>query len=481
LRWSSTPDPSIGDGRDANNGWLQELPKPITQLVWDNGALISMKDAQAWGVQIGDLLDVTVSGEKLSIPALPQPGQPEGVIAIYLGHGRTKAGTIASVVVENGDEIYRSGFNAYPLRKSGGMGFAAATVAKGSGNYKLETTQMHHSMEGRDIIRSATLAEFMTNPSMEPDKQELLSPSEQKNEGIAKGNEQSRREEPEVNLYQDKIFDTNLPQWGMAIDLNHCIGCNACVTSCQAENNIPIVGKKQVERGREMHWLRIDRYYGPNYDKNDFDQPGFEFQPMMCQHCEMAPCEPVCPVGATMHSHEGLNQMVYNRCVGTRYCSNNCPYKVRRFNFLNYTDNQPQFMNLNTTLDGMVGRGTTSSPKKEGIQLLKMLENPDVTVRGRGVMEKCTYCVQRINDARIEAKKENREIADGDIVTACQQACPTKTIVFGNIADPDSAVSKIKREQRAYRVLEDVNTRPRTSYLGRVRNPNPAIKSEVGA
>ncbi|RYG46251.1 4Fe-4S dicluster domain-containing protein, partial [bacterium] len=270
------------------------------------------------------------------------------------------------------------------------------------------------------------------------------------------------------NLYPEQIFEFNGPQWGMTIDLNLCTGCNACVTACQAENNIPVVGKLQVNRHREMHWLRIDRYY-----QGTEENPEVNWQPVMCVHCEKAPCEPVCPVAATVHSHEGLNQMVYNRCVGTRYCSNNCPYKVRRFNYLNYTDNQPNFTDKYQNISAL--GGNTSEVKKDGIQLLKMLNNPDVTVRGRGIMEKCTYCVQRINHARIEAKKEGREMQEGDVVTACQAACPTNTIVFGNIADQKSQVFKWRNDPRAWLLLEELQTRPRTSHLARLRNPNPAI------
>ncbi len=470
------PDPNIGDGRYCNNGWLQELPNPITQMAWENAPPISMKDAQSMGPQLGDLIEISAGGHKLQVPAIPQPGQPEGSIAVYLGYGRTKTGTIGE----------GAGFNAYALRTSfvHTAGYAMGVTAKKvEGYYKIVTTQMHHAMEGRDIIREGTLAEYAKHPRLEPDRLEIPGPHE-KEEKHSLSDLENRQEQPAITLYPDSIFNTNLPQWAMTVDLGTCIGCNACVTACQSENNIPIVGKRQVSAGREMQWIRIDRYYGPKDTQEDdmgspykqtMDHPGVHFQPMMCAHCETAPCEPVCPVGATIHSHEGLNQMVYNRCVGTRYCSNNCPYKVRRFNFLNFSDNNPQFAKLDPTSD--FARGNTTNPKPGGIQLLKMISNPDVTVRGRGVMEKCTYCVQRINDARIEAKKQNREIADGEIVTACQQACPTRTIVFGNMADHESAVSRMKKEPRAYRVLEELNTRPRTSYLGKITNPNPEIKA----
>jgi len=258
----------------------------------------------------------------------------------------------------------------------------------------------------------------------------------------------------------------------MTIDMNTCIGCNACVIACQAENNIPVVGKEQVARHREMHWIRIDRYYS-----GSDDNPQLTWQPLMCVQCEKAPCEPVCPVAATVHSHEGINQMIYNRCVGTRYCSNNCPYKVRRFNYLNFSDNQPNFSDrvAGEVLNQSLIPGPLHVPRKDGIELLRLLNNPNVTVRGRGVMEKCTYCTQRISAARIEAKKAGREIRDGEIVTACQQACPTQTIVFGNMRDEGSAVARLRKDPRSYLLLEELQTRPRTSHLAKLRNPNPEI------
>ncbi|MBI1756783.1 MAG: TAT-variant-translocated molybdopterin oxidoreductase [Fimbriimonas ginsengisoli] len=457
-------DPALHDGRFNNLGWLQELPRPITQNLWDNAALMGIGAAEKLGVEAGDMVEITVGGRTIKVAAMPQPGHPEGSITIHLGWGRTKAGTVG-----NG-----TGFDAYPLRTSARMGHAGgAQIKKIDGFHKVQTTQMHHQMESYgdklDIIRTGALADYAKHPSsFAPTIHESPGPVD---EALEKshhpGNDQNRQEQPAITMYEEEVFKTNLPQWGMTIDLNSCIGCNACVTACQAENNVPVVGKTQVGRGREMHWLRIDRYYGPRGGQGSLENPDMLFQPMMCGHCEIAPCEPVCPVGATLHSHEGLNQMVYNRCVGTRYCSNNCPYKVRRFNFFNFTDNQDQF-STQTPPD-------VREPKHNGIQLLKMLNNPNVTVRGRGVMEKCTYCVQRINDARIEAKKGGRPIADGDIVTACQQACPARAITFGNIADKQSAVAKLKREPRAYRLLEELNTRPRTSYLSRVRNPNPEV------
>jgi len=303
------------------------------------------------------------------------------------------------------------------------------------------STQTHHSMEGRDIVRVGSIDDYRKNPSLQPPDEEEPSST--------------------TTLYNPELYKNDLEQWGMSIDLNSCIGCNACVVACQAENNIPVVGKEQVIRGREMQWIRVDHYFGPRDGDGEGQNPEHVVMPLPCMHCEDAPCEPVCPVGATLHSHEGLNQMVYNRCVGTRYCSNNCPYKVRRFNYLNF-----QFAQKNFNED-------------KDIPLLKLLNNPDVTVRGRGVMEKCTYCVQRINEARIEAKKQIRDVRDGEIVTACQQACPTKAIVFGNIADPNSAVAKTKADQRTYSLLGTLQTKPRTTYLGKVKNPNPEIKANT--
>ncbi|HJP82616.1 MAG TPA: 4Fe-4S dicluster domain-containing protein, partial [Fimbriimonadaceae bacterium] len=445
-------DSHILDGRFANNGWLQELPKPLTKITWDNAIHISPKTAQSMGVESEDRVDLQYNGVTVSGGAWVLPGHPDDSVTVLLGYGRTMGGTIAA----------SAGFNAYPMRRTTGLhGGGGGQLKKGAGTFSLSTVQIHHSMEGRDIVRSGTLANYKVDPTLKPEHAE---------------------EVEKVSMYPDNIFEFDGPQWGMTIDLNTCIGCNACVTACQAENNIPVVGKDQVKRGRELHWIRIDRYYVGGLD----DPEETVHQPVMCVHCEKAPCEPVCPVGATMHSHEGLNQMVYNRCVGTRYCSNNCPYKVRRFNYLNYADNQDQFMipSMNGPAPGIPGTdktviipGKVTHEKTNGRNLLKMVQNPDVTVRGRGIMEKCTYCVQRINDARIEAKKQGRPIKDGEIVTACQQTCPTKAIVFGNVADKDSKVSKLRADQRSYLLLEELNTRPRTSHLGRVRNPNPEIKA----
>jgi MoCo/4Fe-4S cofactor protein with predicted Tat translocation signal len=409
------PDPTIYDGRFANNGWLQELQKPLTTLTWDNAVLISPATAQSLGVSFKDVVELTVGGRKVTGPALILPGHADNCVTVHFGYGRNLAGRVG-----NG-----TGFNAYAIRTSSNPWFASGVQIKKTGQTKrLALTQLHHSMEGRAIVRNATLEEYSKDPEFA------------KEDPIDKGHRESLVPDWKYQGYA----------WGMAIDLNSCTGCNACVVACVAENNIPVVGQDQVARGREMHWLRIDRYFSGN-----IDDPEVYHQPVLCQQCENAPCEIVCPVGATVHSSEGLNDMVYNRCVGTRYCSNNCPYKVRRFNFLLYSD--------------------LETPS------IKLQKNPDVTVRTRGVMEKCTYCVQRINQAKIESEKENRSVRDGEIQTACQQACPSQAIVFGNINDPNSRVSKLKAEPRNYHLLGELNTRPRTTYLASVKNPNPEIEN----
>ena len=418
-------DPSLYDGRFANNGWLQELPKPFSKITWENAAYMSLRTAEKLGVTKEDYVEISHGGRKVKAPVWPAPGHPDDSITLHLGYGRTVAGQVGT---------QKDGFDVTPLRTSAApWGFSGAKVEKVDGRARLATTQHHHAMEGRDILRVGNIADMGTNPSLGP----------------------VTDVEPfgDATLYEEPRFDYSKgDQWAMTIDLALCTGCNACVVACQAENNIPVVGKEQVMRGRIMQWIRIDGYYD-----NELENPEVHFQPLTCMHCEQAPCEPVCPVGATVHSAEGLNQMVYNRCVGTRYCSNNCPYKVRRFNFLNFTDNQLQFK------------------QEERIPLLRMLNNPNVTVRGRGVMEKCTYCVQHINASRIEAKKALRDIEDGEIVTACQQACPTRAIVFGNQNNKASRVSKSQANPRNYVLLDELNTRPRTSYLAKVKNPNPEI------
>ncbi len=408
------PDPHIFDGRYANNGWLQELPKPLTKLTWDNAALMSPATAEKHDLQNGQGVRLSLGDYQVEAPVWITPGHADESVTAHLGYGRTRAGKVG-----NG-----AGFNASRLRPSGAAWFAnGVKIERISGEQSLANTQEHGSMEGRKIVRAADLSEYISHP-------ELF-------------HEDAEAPGPEMSLYPP--FEYNGYAWGMVVDLNACTGCNACTIACQSENNIPVVGKEEVLRGREMHWIRVDRYY-----EGDLDNPQTLHQPVMCMHCENAPCEVVCPVGATVHSDEGLNEMVYNRCVGTRYCSNNCPYKVRRFNFFKYADYETES--------------------------LKLMRNPDVTVRFRGVMEKCSYCVQRINHARIEARKEDRDIRDGEIVTACQQVCPADAIVFGDINDENSEVSKRKAEHRNYGLLAEVGTRPRTSYLAKLRNPNPEIK-----
>ncbi|MBI2504090.1 MAG: TAT-variant-translocated molybdopterin oxidoreductase [Candidatus Latescibacteria bacterium] len=409
-------DANLWDGRHANNGWLQELPRPLTRLMWDNAVLLSPATASRQGLNSQQLVDLEVQGRRLQVPVWILPGQAEDTLTLHLGYGRTQAGRVGNGV----------GFNAYALRTSDAPWHSAGLkVNKTFSTYALACVQDHHSMEGRHLVRSASLEEFRHNPHFAAE--EVEDPA------------------PEFSLYPTDEHKMDAPNaWGMVIDLSACMGCNACTAACQAENNIPVVGKEQVLNGREMHWIRIDRYF-----KDDADDPEIYHQPVPCMHCEKAPCEVVCPVGATLHDEEGLNAMIYNRCVGTRYCNNNCPYKVRRFNFFQYVD-----------------RDTPS---------LQLQRNPDVTVRSRGVMEKCTYCVQRINAARIESKKADRPIADGEILTACQQVCPTGAIVFGNLKDKGSQVAALKASPLNYGILTDLNTAPRTTYLARVKNPNPEI------
>jgi molybdopterin-containing oxidoreductase family iron-sulfur binding subunit len=415
-------DPSVWDGRFANNGWLQELPRPLTKLTWDNAALMSPQTADEHRVKSGDVVEIEANGQKIEIAVMVVPGHPRETITLHLGYGRERAGRVGNGV----------GTNVYPLRTSDAMWFAEVTSIRKTGRtHVLATTQHHFRMEGRDLVRAGTLAEYEKSPE---------------HPAFMEVHGHGGRSDHQGTLYPEPNFEGN--QWGMVINQSACVGCNACVVACQAENNIPVVGKDEVWRSREMHWLRIDTYYqgaGAN--------PTVYHQPMLCQHCEYAPCEPVCPVAATTHSDEGLNEMTYNRCVGTRYCSNNCPYKVRRFNFYDY--------NAELREDAT----------------MQLRPNPDVTVRSRGVMEKCTYCVQRINAGRIAADIEGRAIRDGEVITACQAACPTQAIVFGNLNDPESAVSKAAESGLNYSVLGELNTRPRTTYLAVVRNPNPAIKS----
>jgi MoCo/4Fe-4S cofactor protein with predicted Tat translocation signal len=408
------PDPTVWDGQYANNGWLQELPKPITKLTWDNAAYVSPATAERLGVQNEDVVELKCNGQMAEAPVWIWPGHPDDSVTLHLGYGRTRAGRV-------GNDI---GVNTYLLRTSSSPWVGQDLEVRKTGKrHTLASTQDHSSMEGRSLVRQAPVEMFLADPT------------------FAKHLEH----EPTSNesLYPKHEYDGY--SWGMTIDLNKCTGCNACVIACQSENNIPVVGKEQVERGREMHWIRIDRYY-----EGDLDDPETHVQPVTCMHCEMAPCEVVCPVAATTHDSEGLNVMTYNRCVGTRYCANNCPYKVRRFNFLQYSDTETE--------------------------TYKMMQNPDVTVRNRGVMEKCTYCVQRISHARIDAKLEGRSIRDGEVVTACQSVCPSQAISFGDINDKNSVVAKLKADPRDYNLLGELNTKPRTSYLAKLKNPNPDLE-----
>ena len=482
------PDPTLFDGRFANNGWLQELPKPVTKLTWDNAAFVSPETAERLrvgleyvkdsssnfgstggehGHALVKMVELVYQGRKLKTPVWIQPGHADGAITIHLGHGRTHAGHVAQGV----------GFNAYALRTKDAPWFdGGLDVHSAGGEHTLACTQMHHNMAGRSPIRGTSLTHFKNHPQFAHD---LTASEEEKPEVLAQvpgpqprehAEEKLKEEKPDkrlipLTLYKDadKQFEEASKQlgepgkqvhenykWAMAIDLTTCTGCSACVVACQSENNIPIVGKEEVTRGREMHWLRIDRYY--TGDPMVADHVAAHFQPVPCMHCEKAPCELVCPVGATVHSHDGLNDMVYNRCVGTRYCSNNCPYKVRRFNFLHYAD------------------FTTGS--------LKLMRNPEVTVRSRGVMEKCTYCVQRIRAADIEAEKEGRRITDRDLMTACQAVCPAQAISFGDMSNQESQVYQWKDEPFNYALLGGLNTQPRTTYLASLRNPNPELEKK---
>jgi MoCo/4Fe-4S cofactor protein with predicted Tat translocation signal len=436
------PDPNIYDGRFSNVGWLQELPKPVTNLSWDNAAIISGATLTRLGLEEDDILEITVNGRRVKAPVIVAPGHPDNSVTVHLGYGRQFAGRVGS----------GAGFNAYLIRTSDAPFYTTGTLRKLDGKWGVAVTKSHYqdhrpahfSPDGTDrrnsnesleavealgprgIIRYATLDEFKQNPGFA-------------HEGVGR-----EKTDKDLSLFPNWDYSQG-NAWGMSIDMNSCTGCNACIVSCYAENNIAIVGKQQVRIGRNMQWLRIDTYY-----EGDLAAPRAHFQPMTCQHCENAPCEQVCPVGATVHTPEGLNTMVYNRCVGTRYCSNNCPYKVRRFNFLLFSDFE------------------TDS--------LKLMRNPDVSVRSRGVMEKCSYCVQRIQSAKIESDKENRAIRDGEIQTACQQACPAQAITFGNLNDKNSRAAKLRADERTYQVLADINTRPRTTYVAAVINPNSELE-----
>ncbi len=478
------PDPTIYDGRFANSGWLQELPKPVSKLCWDNAAIMSPKTAKKlklsasprWtagerGRMEVQYVKLTLNGKDVIAAAWPQPGHADDSVTVYLGHGRERAGRVGN----------NTGFNAYPLRSSNALWTTGGMkIQKLDDETFLACTQAHYVMEDRKPIRRLTPAEMadkkkfaqaMTaavasgeydlvkaNVPGPNERADTVKPPPAKHDHDDHHDENGHGHKHDTRLTPLTMYPDSTKtghRWAMAIDLTACTGCNVCMIACQAENNIPVVGKYEVTRGRDMYWIRVDRYFEGNLE----DSEGLKtyFQPVPCQQCEKAPCEVVCPVGATVHSTDGLNDMVYNRCVGTRYCSNNCPYKVRRFNFLTYAD----FVS----------------------ESLKLGRNPEVSVRSRGVMEKCTYCVQRIRTAEIRAEREwstrptdasgRPTIFDGEITTACQAACPSQAIVFGDLSDPKSVVNRWKAEQTNYGLLAELNTMPRTTYLAAVRNPNP--------
>ena len=441
LELNFTACPKLWDGRFANSGWLQELPDPITKITWGNVAYLSYKTGAELGIANETMIRLEVGGRNLDIVACTVPGAADGQITVQLGYGRTSAGHVAGL---DDDKVERTGFDTYALRASNGLWTIGGAKAVALGIvHKIASTQDHHmidavGLQGRadrveDLVREGSAAEYASNPDFAKRAPDYWG--------------------KEASLFEEKHGD-GAHRWGMAVDLSTCTGCSACTIACQAENNIPVVGREQVLKGREMHWIRMDRYF-----QGDVANPLAVHQPVACQQCELAPCEEVCPVAATVHSSEGLNDMVYNRCVGTRYCSNNCPYKVRRFNFLNFR----------------------KDTWKEGNEVLKMASNPEVTVRSRGVMEKCTFCVQRIQTARVQAKVEGRAIRDGEARSACQQVCPTQSIVFGDLADPTSAVSKAHTNPRAYSMLAELNNKPRNRYLARIRNPHPTLALPMAA
>ena len=439
---------SVYDGRFANNGWLQEIPKPVTSLTWDNAALISIKVAKKLNIKNGQMIEIKINNKSIKLPAWITPGQNQKSISLELGYGREFEGRLGNGV----------GFNVYPLRMSSNPSYSLnASISVLDETYPLACTQDHHGLEedqyaapGFDklsnnevqsripeLVKQSTLDYYKDNPDWVQKKVEEHKPDKKR----SWADHSMYNPEPEYDYSKG-------PQWGMSIDLTSCTSCNACSIACQSENNIPVVGKQQVMNGREMHWIRIDNYFA-----GDPDNPEMSTQSVACVHCELAPCETVCPVAATTHSSDGVNQMTYNRCLGTRYCANNCPYKVRKFNFYNYTRDLPE--------------------------VVQMAMNPDVSIRFRGVMEKCTYCYQRVSAARISAENENREIQDGDFQVACQQSCPADAIKFGDINDPNSAVSKAKRRNRDYALLAHLGTAPRTTYLAKIRNQNPKLSSNA--
>lgn len=482
-----TRDARVDDGRYNNNGWLQELPDPVTKLVWENVVLISQKTADELALKIVDhednhlrvpVVKITVGGRTVEGPAWIQPGMADHVVALGLGYGRKATGRVGK----------GTGYNAYAVRTAAAPWIAIdAQVSAVGRQHPLSTTQNHWSMEGRPIVREANLEQYRQKPGFAKAMNMHEPPGPRDAQGRPAPLYPNPLDVPGADGQTPREKATHA--WGMTIDLNACVGCSACVVACQSENNIPIVGKDLVSRNREMHWLRLDRYYaGPSVD-----DPQMVTQPMLCQHCESAPCESVCPVNATVHDEEGLNVMAYNRCVGTRYCSNNCPYKVRRYNYLDYNKRPLEMLQgpvypspLVHSTDGEwdlirwwknPDRGYRSDEEWE---LLKLVKNPDVTVRMRGVMEKCTFCVQRIEQGKISQKVKagasgDVEVPDGNIQTACQQACPAEAITFGNLKDPHSRVAQLSHSERGYSVLEFLLTKPRTTYLARIRNPNPAM------
>ena len=435
LEVAFTPSSTIDDGRHANNGWLQETPDFATKITWDNAALVAPATAKKLGLSDGDMVEISADGRKIDAAVLVAPGHADDAVSIALGYGRANVTHVSDKV----------GWNAYPLRTTGSMAFVSnAALKRTGGTHKFAETQTHQSMEGRDLVREGTAARYSEDPN------------------FAQTMGMDGHIPPNISLFTHPPL-TSREQWGMTVDLSTCTGCNACVVACQAENNVPIVGKDQVARGRNMAWIRMDRYFAG--DEND---PEMLAQAIMCQHCENAPCETVCPVNATVHSEDGLNLMAYNRCIGTRYCANNCPWKVRRFNFFDY--NQRPLDQL--YLGPLAKKGMAES--------LQMSKNPNVTVRMRGVMEKCTYCIQRIEEAKITqavqaGPTDKSKVSFPQVKSACQQACPSESIVFGNISNPCSAVSQRKKEPRNYTMLKYLNVSPRTSYLARIKNPNMAM------
>ena len=484
------PDYSIDDGRYYNNGWLQELPDPITKLTWDNAALMSPAMARHLGVVDGELIRITIVDvardskdapiqRALEIAALVSPGHADNSITIPIGYGRRMPGFDAlpyagGGVIEHPQPEEQHGFNAYFLRTAANRHFAVADgknvesvrVEKVGRKYPLAITQEHWSIEGRGLVREATLEHYRGA-----------------NDFVKKVGGEEELQSKLPSLYAHPPLSAE-QQWGMTLDLNVCTGCSACVVACQAENNIPVVGKLQVAHGRSMHWIRIDRYYASDrgFDQDNGDWPAnpeIVHEPMLCQHCENAPCETVCPVNATVHSEDGLNVMAYNRCVGTRYCANNCPFKVRRFNFFDYNQRPVGKKKIAGQLS-TYHEYWAPFTEKGAPDIVKLQKNPNVTVRMRGVMEKCTFCVQRIEEAKIAAHvragaSNNTRIPRDSFTVACAQACPNEAIVFGDIADPESKVSKMKLQDRNYRLLQYLNVNTRTSYLARIRNPNPKM------